>query len=222
MLNGIDSTIILVLNLFGTFVFALSGAMAAVRSRLDVFGIVVLGGTVGLAGGIVRDLFIGIPPQTFRDWRYILTVTVAGLIVTLAHRVIMRLQRPVDLLDAVGLAVFCVTGAAIALQHGLGATEAIMLGTITAVGGGLVRDLFLNRIPTVLRSELYAIPALVGASFVAIPDIFDHDEPAWWFAGAVVCFVIRLAGMSLGIDAPRPVREDRWPDTTSGDEFPPR
>lgn len=212
MVNGIDPSIILALNLLGTFAFALSGAMAAVRSRLDIFGIVVLGGTVGLAGGIVRDVLIGIPPQTIRDWRYVLTVVVASLLVAVGHRIILRLQRPVDLLDAVGLAVFCVTGAAIALEHELGAMVAVLLGTITGVGGGIVRDIYLNRIPTVLRSELYAIPALIGASIMAIPGATGHVHPAWAVLGALTCLGIRLAGMYWRLDAPRPAASERWPD----------
>src|SRR5689334_3704347 len=109
-LSGFDPTFLLVLNLLGTFVFGLSGGLAGVQARLDAFGVVVLAVVVGLAGGITRDLLIGIPPQTFRDWRYLAVAAGAGLVTLLASPALGRLQRPILVLDAAGLALFCVTG----------------------------------------------------------------------------------------------------------------
>src|SRR5206468_4624241 len=166
LLRGFDPTLLLVLNLVGTFVFGLSGGMAGVRAQLDVFGAVVLAVVVGLAGGIIRDLLIGTPPATFRDWRYLAVAGGAGLVTTLAHPAINRLRRPIQVLDAAGLALFCVTGAATALAYRLGVAEAVILGAITGIGGGMLRDVLVREIPTVLRGGLYAIPALVGAGIV--------------------------------------------------------
>src|SRR5947209_11158268 len=168
LLRGFDPTLLLVLNLIGTFVFGLSGGMAGVRAQLDLFGAVVLAIVVGLAGGIIRDLLIGVPPATFRDWRYIAVAGGAGLVTSLAHPVIDRVQRPIDTLDAAGLALFSVTGAASALTHGLGTAESIILGAITGIGGGMVRDVLVGEIPVVLRTGLYAIPALLGAGIVTL------------------------------------------------------
>src|SRR6185312_10902178 len=125
LLPGFDPTLLLVLNLVGTFVFGLSGGMAGVRKRLDVFGAVVLAVVVGIAGGTIRDLLIGIPPSTFRDWRYLAVAGGAGLVTSLAHPAVDRVQSPIDALDAGGLALFCVTGAATALAHGLGVIDAV-------------------------------------------------------------------------------------------------
>src|SRR5579884_3706346 len=135
LLRGFDPTLLLALNFVGTFVFGLSGGMAGVRRRLDLFGAVVLGLVVGIAGGTIRDVLIGIPPATFRDWRYLAVAGGAGLLASLAHPAINRLQRPIDALDAAGLALFCVTGAATALAHHLGTVDAVILGAITGIGG---------------------------------------------------------------------------------------
>ena len=205
MMGG-DIPVLFAANLIGTFAFGLSGGMAGVRAGLDVFGVLVLAAVVGLAGGITRDLLIGIPPQTFRDWRFLAVVAAAGVLTSIAHPFLARMQRPVDVLDAFGLAVFCVSGALTALQHHVGPVEAVVLGMVTAVGGGIVRDLFVDEIPTVLRSELYAIPALIGATIFVIPRHLHHDALLWPIAGALTCFLIRLFGMHYGIDAPRPRR----------------
>src|SRR5437764_10444363 len=141
LLRGFNPTLLLVLNLAGTFVFGLSGGMAGVRTQLDLFGAVVLAVVVGIAGGIIRDLLIGIPPATFRDWRYLAVAGGAGLVTSLMHPAIDRIQRPIDTMDAAGLSLFCVTGAATALSYRLGTAESIILGAITGIGGGMVRDL---------------------------------------------------------------------------------
>jgi uncharacterized membrane protein YeiH len=123
VLPGFNPTLLLVLNLAGTFAFGLSGGMAGVRARLDLFGVVVLAVVVGLAGGITRDLLIGVPPATFRDWRYLAIAGVAGLVTFIAHPVLGRVGRSIDLLDAAGLALFCVTGASKAIDFGVPCSE---------------------------------------------------------------------------------------------------
>ena len=140
--------LLLVLNLAGTFAFGLSGGMAGVRDRLDLFGVLVLAVVVGLAGGITRDLLIGVPPETLRDWRYLAVAGGAGLVTFLAHPLLSRIRRPIDVLDAAGLAVFCVTGASAALDHGLGAAPAVLLGAVTGIGGGILRDILVRQVPS--------------------------------------------------------------------------
>jgi uncharacterized membrane protein YeiH len=209
---GGDLPVLLTANLLGTFAFGLSGGMAGVRAGLDVFGVLVLAAVVGLAGGITRDLLIGIPPQTFRDWHFLAVVAAAGVLTSVAHPFLARMQRPVDVLDAAGLAVFCVSGALAALRHDVGSVEAVVLGMVTAVGGGIVRDLLVDEIPTVLRSELYAIPALIGATIFVLPRHYGSDALVWPIAGAISCFLIRLVGMHYGIDAPKPRAPRRGPE----------
>ena len=203
VLHGFDPTLLLVLNLAGTFVFGLSGGLEGVRARLDAFGVVVLAVVVGLAGGITRDLLIGIPPQTFRDWRYLAVAGGAGLVTFVASPALQRLARPVLILDGAGLALFCVTGASAALDHGLGAVQAVVLGAITGVGGGVLRDILVRKIPVVLRTGLYAIPALIGAAIVVIASKSGTHHVAFPIIGAAVCFLMRLGGIYFDMNVPR-------------------
>jgi uncharacterized membrane protein YeiH len=209
VLPGFDPMLLLVLNLAGTFAFGLSGGMAGVRERLDLFGVAVLAVVVGLAGGITRDLLIGVPPETFRDWRYLAVAGAAGFVTFLAHPFLSRIRRPIDVLDAAGLAVFCVTGASTALDHGLAAAPAVILGAITGIGGGILRDILVRQTPVVLREGLYAIPALIGAAIVVGAAHAGVHGPAAPIIGATMCFVIRLAGLTLGLNIPRARHIDR-------------
>src|SRR3954470_17454548 len=200
--HGFDPTLILALNLAGTFVFGISGGLAAVRARLDFFGVVVLSAVVGLAGGIIRDLLIGTPPATFRDWRYLAAAGASGLVCYFARPALERIQRSVLVFDAVGLGLFCVTGATKALDFGIGAVSAVLLGAITGVGGGMLRDVLLREIPTVLRHELYAIPALVGAGVLVAAQKSGSTSPVFPVLGAAVCVGVRLVGLRYGVNVP--------------------
>lgn len=202
LLPGFDPTLLLVLNLIGTFVFGLSGGIAGVRAHLDLFGAVVLGVVVGIAGGTIRDVLIGIPPSTFRDWRYLAVAGGAGLLAAVAQGTTARLQRPIDVLDAAGLALFCVTGAATALSHRLGVLDCIILGAITGIGGGMLRDILVREIPTVLRGGLYAIPALTGAAVVVTAYHAGDHAVTFPIVGAVVCFLMRAAGLRYALGLP--------------------
>lgn len=201
-LHDFDPALLLILNLAGTFIFGLSGGLAAVRARLDAFGVVVLAVVVGLAGGITRDLLIGIPPQTFRDWRYLAVAGGAGVVTFVGYRAVTRLERPILVLDAAGLALFCVTGASTALDHSLGPAEAIVLGAITGVGGGVLRDILVSEVPVVLRAGLYAIPALVGAAVVVGAHLAGTHNLLFPIVGAAACFLIRLVGIYFNVNVP--------------------
>jgi uncharacterized membrane protein YeiH len=213
--HGFDPALILSLNLAGTFIFGLSGGLAAVRAKLDLFGIIVLSAVVGLAGGITRDLLIGTPPATFRDWRYLVAVGAAGLTCFFARPALERIQNMVLVFDAVGLGLFCVTGATKALDFGLGPAQAIILGAITGIGGGMLRDVLLREIPTVLHHDLYAIPALLGASVLVIAQETGGSSPVFPVVAVAVCVGVRLVGLRYGVNvptAPSARRENRTPD----------
>src|SRR5215204_4978043 len=191
MPNPQGSTLMLVLDLAGTFAFGLSGGLVRVRARLDLFGIIVL---VGLVGGITRDILLGsLPPATFSDWRYLATAAAAGLVAFFARPTLDQFSRPVGLFDAAGLSLFCVTGATKALAFDVGPVQAVLLGAITAIGGGMLRDVLVRDIPMVLRSELYAVPALVGATIIVVVSWLGHQSPAMAIISAAVCFLIRTA-----------------------------
>ena len=169
-----ESSLFLALDLAGTFAFALNGALTALRvAKLDVVGVVTLGMITALGGGIIRDIFLdSLPPATFSDWRYLTVAAIGSLIAFAFGRRLDRLAGPILVLDAAGLSLFAVSGASKALDFGVGLGQAVILGAVTGVGGGTIRDVLIGRIPVVLRSELYAIPALAGALVVAITGRF--------------------------------------------------
>lgn len=189
----------LVLDLTGTFVFALSGALAGVRRKLDLFGVLVLSFAAANSGGITRDLLIGaVPPGAVNDWRYLAVSLFAGLITFYCSRLIVRLSNPVQIFDAAGLALFAVAGAAKALAYGLDPVMAIVLGMVTAIGGGMVRDLLLAEIPTVLRAELYAVAALAAAAVVVIGHVLHLPVAPVTAVALVLCFGLRVMAIRHG------------------------
>ena len=201
--------ILLVVDLAGTFVFALSGAMAGVKHRLDLFGILVLSFAAATAGGIARDVLIGaLPPAAISDWRYVVTSLLAGLLAFGWHPSISRLWSPVLIFDAAGLGLFAVSGALKALDFGLSPVAAVLLGGLTGIGGGMVRDVLVAEIPTVLRAELYAIAALAGASLVAIGGLLHLPAAPVAVVGAAVCFGLRLGAIWRGWQLPSARRRD--------------
>src|SRR3954470_24249146 len=201
-----EPPLLLVLDLTGTFAFAINGSLTALRlARLDIVGVVTLGIITAIGGGIIRDVLIaGLPPATFSDWRYLAVAAGGGLVAFLAGRRLDRLTVPITLLDAAGLSLCAVTGASKALEAGLGPAQAVLLGAVTGVGGGTVRDVLIRQIPSVLTTGLYAIPALVGAAITVLGMELDTNEIATAIAAAVVCFGIRMAGVHFGLNAPTP------------------
>ena len=194
-----------VLDLVGIFVFGITGALVGVRKKLDVFGIQVLALVTGLGGGFLRDVLIGAtPPAALADWRYLAVPVVAGLITFFLHPGIGRVERLVNVFDAAGLALFCVTGARKALDYGLSPLSAALLGTISGIGGGVIRDVLSGRVPVVLRSEIYATPAFLGAGIVVVAYAAGYKASWVALAGAVVCFLIRLIAIRRGWNAPLP------------------
>lgn len=204
--------LLLVLNLAGTVAFGISGGLAGVRACLDSFGVVVLAAVVAMAGGIMRDLLLGVTPETIRDYRFLTAACAAGVLTLVAHHQLERLRRPVLVLDAGGLALFCVTGTATALDHGMGPVAAVVLGAMTGVGGGVVRDVLVREIPVVLHTGLYAIPALLGATVVSIAFEAGFRGVTFPILGAVLCLVIRLAALHYDINLPHPPRRGRLDD----------
>jgi len=189
----------MVLDLAGTFVFALSGGATAVRERLDLFGVLVLSFAAGNAGGITRDVLIGaIPPVAIQDWLYAAVSIAAGFVMFSWFQFYRRLRDRVLVLDAAGLGLFAVAGAQKALAYGLSPVASALLGMLTGIGGGMLRDLLVTQIPTVLRSELYAIAALAGASVVVLGNWLHLPAPLSATVGALLCFGIRMIAIRRG------------------------
>lgn len=196
---------LVVLDLVGIFVFAVTGALVGVRKDLDVFGVLVLAGTTGLGGGFLRDVLIdATPPAALEDWRYLLVPVVAGLLTFWFHPAVGRRERTVTVLDAFGLGLFCVTGTLKALEYDLGAVPAALMGMVTGIGGGMARDLLASRVPVVFRGDLYATPALAGAFVTVAGYRLDLPVLVIAVAGAGVCIVWRLVAMWRNWQAPVP------------------
>jgi uncharacterized membrane protein YeiH len=200
-----QSPLLLVLDLVGIFVFAISGGLVAVRKQLDVFGVLVLAGTTGLGGGFLRDVLIGAtPPAALADWRYLLVPIAAGLVTFAFHPALGRLERVVNIADAAGLGLFCVTGALKAVDYGLGPVPAALMGMVTGIGGGMARDLLAGRVPVVFSSELYATPALVGAGWAVVADALDQPIAVVALPGVAICFGLRVLALRRDWRAPLP------------------
>ena len=205
----VDPPVLLVLDLVGTFAFALNGALTAIRAAyLDLVGVLTLGLITAVGGGILRDIVLGaLPPATFVDWRYLAVAAAGGLIAFLFSPRLSRFAGTIDVLDAAGLSLFAITGAGKALEMGVGPLPAVLLGALTGVGGGTLRDVLIRQVPGVLSSGLYAVPALTGAALVVLATGLGVDQVlgAPVAVGAAgVCFTIRMVGLRFGLEAPRP------------------
>lgn len=199
------STTLVVLDLLGIFVFAISGALVAVRKGLDVFGVLVLAGVTGLGGGFLRDILIdATPPAALQDWRYLVVPVVSGVLAFFYHPVLGRVERMVNVFDAFGLGLFCVTGALKAMDYGLGPAPAALMGMATGIGGGMVRDLLAGRVPAVFRGEIYATPALAGAIVVVAGTHVDLPLGVVVVSGGGLCIVWRLLAIWRHWQAPVP------------------
>lgn len=189
----------IVLDLTGTFVFALSGALAGAKRELDLFGVLVLSFAAGNSGGITRDLLIGaVPPGAVGDWRYLAVSLLAGIVTFFFSSLIVRMSNPILIFDAAGLALFAVTGASKALSFGLNPVMATALGVVTGIGGGMVRDVLLAEIPTVLRAELYAVAALVAAAIVVVGHMMQLPVVPVAAVALISCFLLRVMAIKRG------------------------
>lgn len=194
---------LLVGDLIGVAVFAASGASAAIAKRLDLFGVGLVGFVAALGGGILRDLVIGaVPPLAFADWRYAVTAVLASVAVFRLHPQLSRLRRTVLLLDAAGLGLFTVTGTLKALNAGVPPVGACLIGMLSAIGGGLARDLLTAEIPVVLQRDIYAVAALGGAILVTILRGLGLAGPVPTVAAAVLITGVRLLALYRRWSAP--------------------
>ncbi|BBE35932.1 trimeric intracellular cation channel family protein [Sphingosinicella microcystinivorans] len=197
--------VVLWADLAGIFVSALGGALLAVRHKLDVFGVFVLAIVTGLAGGMARDVLIGATPvAALANTLYLPSALAAGAVVFFGHRVIERASQPVMLFDAMALGFFAVAGARKALTYGIDPLPAVLLGVLTAVGGGALRDVLLAEVPRVLKvGELYALAAMLGATIVVAGDALNLPSTLVGIAGALGTFALRMVSVRFGLTAPR-------------------
>ena len=197
---------LLALDLLGVFVFGLSGGLAAVRKQFDVLSVLMLAAAAGLGGGILRDVLIGaVPPVGVSDWRLLSAACAAGLITFFFHPRVSRIEGAVLLLDAAGLGLFAVAGTLKALELGTTPLTAVIVGVLTGVGGGVLRDLLAGDSPRLFAErEWYATPALLGVSLFAIAWSADLSGPLTTWGCVVLIAVLRILGLTRGWQVPAP------------------
>lgn len=203
--------LLVTLDLVGTFVFAISGATTGVLHQLDLFGVLVLSFIASTAGGMTRDVLLGaVPPAAISDWRYLGISLLAGFVTFFCCPLFARLRNIVLVFDGAGLAVFAVSGTQKALAYGLNPLMAALLGMLTGIGGGVARDLLVTEIPSVLRTDFYAVAALVGAIVVVIGHLLRLPVNETALVGVALCFGIRLSAIYYGWQVPK-ARPSRQP-----------
>lgn len=204
-MNRASDRLLLVADLSGTFLFGLEGARTAIAGNLDLLGVLVLAFATALAGGVVRDLLIGdIPPASLRDWRYPATAFLAGILVFLSYRFVPAIPASmIIILDAAALSLFAVAGTRKALTFQINPFIAILLGTITGVGGGTIRDIFLAQVPAVLRTDIYATAALFGSAVMVLARKLGLHPTIAAILGGVSCFALRLVAVQQHWNLPK-------------------
>jgi uncharacterized membrane protein YeiH len=205
-----ETLLLLVLDLVGTFVFAISGATAGVKRQLDLFGVFMLSFVAGNFGGVIRDVLIGsVPPGAISDWRYLAVSLLAGAITFYWSSTIDKLNSPVLVFDAAGLGLFAVSGTQKALALGLNPVMASLLGMLTGIGGGMVRDILVAEVPIVLRADIYALAALAAAAVVVSGQFLQIPPTATTIVGALLCFGLRLLAIRRGWRLPVARRDEQ-------------
>lgn len=204
-----EHNLFVLVDLLGTLAFAVSGALAAEQKRLDLFGVLAISYLTACGGGVIRDLCIGaLPPAGISDWRYLTTSALASAIAIWARPMIDHFKQPIVFFDSLGLGFFAVVGAHKALVFGHNIEVAILLGMVTAVGGGVARDVVLNRVPIILEKEIYAVAALVGAAIQVLGQRMDWTLALTPWFGALICFAIRTLALRYSWGLPVIQRSD--------------
>jgi len=200
-----QDVVLLITDLAGTFVFAVEGALTGIRAELDVFGLLVVSFATALGGGVIRDLMIGaMPPNSIRDWRYATTAFSGGAAVFCFYPSIRQIPSELMLtLDAAGLALFAVAGAAKALDYKINPLLSVLMGTLTGVGGGTIRDILLTQVPGVLRTDIYAVAAMTGACVMVVAVKMKISQRTAMIAGGICCFALRMVALSNHWNLPK-------------------
>ncbi|WP_437919502.1 trimeric intracellular cation channel family protein [Sphingobacterium sp. LRF_L2] len=193
---------IYVIDLLGTMFFAISGAMAANRKHIDVFGATFTGFVTAIGGGSLRDVFLNLRPVWVDDGNYLFAILAGVVISILANKQLDRLARTFSFFDAIGIGFFCIVGVQKSLIYGSTEVAAIVLGMFSAVMGGVIRDTLMNETPLIFRKEIYATACLSGAILYVILGLLGVDSTTNAFSSAFVIFSIRLAAVKYKLSLP--------------------
>ncbi|NLE16756.1 MAG: trimeric intracellular cation channel family protein [Spirochaetales bacterium] len=195
--------IIYIFDLFGTFIFAITGAVKGVRCKLDILGVVVFACTVGCGGGMFRDMLIGATPvAALTDSAYILTCVATGLAVFFLAPKFVGKWRVILFADSLGLGVFTALGVAKGAMYGIGPVGQVLCGVFSAVGGGVVRDIMSRSVPTVLTSDFYATASLIGGIVYLLLEMTGLGMFEKFLAASSTVFIIRLIAIKYKFRLP--------------------
>ena len=203
-----------IFELVGTVAFAISGAMVAIKKKVDIFGVIVLSAMTALGGGIVRDILIGcLPPRMFSDYRYVLAAVVTAFIVFVVAFIFResyrKSEKTVDeinnIFDALGLGVFTVMGANVAIESGftVNGILVVCLAVVTGVGGGLIRDVMLMEIPFVLKKRIYAVASILGGTAYHLMYIHAVNIRLATVISVLIVFAVRILATVFKLDLPK-------------------
>lgn len=189
-------------DLLGTMVFAISGAMAANRKEIDIFGATFMGFVTAIGGGSLRDTFLNIRPVWVEDGNYLIAIFIGVFISIIGNKQLYNWAKTLTLFDAMGIGFFTVVGTQKSLDYGSSAIAAIMLGMFSAALGGVIRDTLMNETPLILRKEIYASACLSGASLFVLLNYFNVDNGWNAFFSALLVFLIRLVSVKFNLSLP--------------------
>jgi uncharacterized membrane protein YeiH len=190
---------VVTLDIVGTFIFAIEGARAAIQAHLDLLGVLVLAFCVALGGGVIRDVLIAAtPPSALQNWRYATLAFAGGALTFVFYPLVLAAPgEALTALDAAGLSLFAVAGTQKALDYKIPPFIAALMGTITATGGGVVRDLLLTHIPAILRVDIYATAALFGGFILVVARKLGINAKTAAILGFSGCFILRMVSVAL-------------------------
>ena len=211
---SVEEIILFVFEMVGTVAFAISGAMIAIKKRVDIFGVIVLSSMTALGGGIVRDILIGhLPPTMFSDYRYVLAAVVTSVVVFVVAYIFRELYRrsesTVDavnnIFDALGLGIFTVMGAKVAIESGftVNGILVVCLAVITGVGGGIIRDIMLKEIPFVLKKRIYAVASILGGTAYHLMYVNNVNIRIATVVAVLIVFTVRILATMFKLDLPK-------------------
>jgi uncharacterized membrane protein YeiH len=196
--------LIVLLDYIGTFVFAISGTLTAANKRLDVFGATAIGFVTAVGGGTVRDMMLGhLPVSWIRSIDYFLIIIGGVLVTILFKKQVMKLRKTLFLFDTIGIAVFTLLGLKMALMFNVDAPMALILGLVSAVVGGVIRDTLCNEVPLIFHREIYATACLAGGLIYLMLDTFHIPEVISESVTVVTIITIRILAVRLNIALPR-------------------
>jgi len=193
-----------ILDLAGTFVFAISGIRLAAEKDMDIFGAIVIGVATAIGGGTIRDLLLGSTPVAWmQDAVYLYVIISAVILGLFFNRYIFELKNTLLVFDSIGLGIFTISGMQKALDFGLSTEYAIILGIITATGGGILRDILANEVPVILRKEIYATACFVGAILFLVLQKIGLNNEICSLITVILILIIRTIAVKFNISFPK-------------------